>query len=707
MVNRRWALVPLALSLLIGIGIGLYLTWHHELEVYGQVAVDLGYCPESEDVNCTAVNTSVWSELFGTPIALLAAVTYLLLIWLAAAAWRRREGALAYTFTLGLLTVVYSAYLYWVSVTHIGFLCLWCVRMYAVNLSIPLLAWVAAGTHPLRLVRAAVRDLGRWPPLLRQSALVFVVVALAAVVAQRAWRADLVRRAAAIAEATPDLPELAVAPAVAAEPSAAPPSPAAYALPAPVQVLERRGSEVAAVPFDLQVRIGRGRPVALLFWAPGYRASEEAAIATARFLTRELPDFEVFAVAGRRADRKPDMLHEACALLGLPADVPCLADEAFALSNALKVSDVPNAVVFDRAGGLVTTRLKALDAVLTYVPEQLTGEALLRAVAAAPSHPPVQRPQPAFPGEQRKARCAPAFSLPRFDGGADFEFAGRSPADRPTLLFFWSSTCRHCQQEMPHLVAHHRENQARYDVIGVTRIRKDREGQPSHRTVTQRYIQASGIEFPVLEDVDGAVSDLYGVVSTPTAFIIAPSGEVRRVWYYANPDFPAAMETALADAAAAAPTCAPFEPPAGPALAFEAVTPEGATAALPGAIGRPALVHLWATWCEPCKKELPSLLRFREKARAAGAEVVFVSVEDADAGPAIAAFESRSGLQLGSLRAPSGGLAAAVDLAYSVPRTFVVGADGRVLDTLYGQQHWDAPDLVARTLSRLRNAPAR
>src|SRR5262245_7147961 len=165
----------LATLLILGIAIAGYLAVHHENHVYGDATLSLANCPESETINCDVVNSSAWSELAGVPIAAFAIPTYLLLLGMLAAA-RREAGVLAYVFAIGLLTVAYSAFLFVVSKTAVGFLCLWCMRLYAVNLSIPILAALAARRLPVPLLASAFQDLRRFRPAIVRSAVVFVAL---------------------------------------------------------------------------------------------------------------------------------------------------------------------------------------------------------------------------------------------------------------------------------------------------------------------------------------------------------------------------------------------------------------------------------------------------------------------------------------------------------------------------------------------------
>jgi thiol-disulfide isomerase/thioredoxin len=47
------------------------------------------------------------------------------------------------------------------------------------------------------------------------------------------------------------------------------------------------------------------------------------------------------------------------------------------------------------------------------------------------------------------------------------------------------------------------------------------------------------------------------------------------------------------------------------------------------------LINVWATWCDPCREEMPELLRFYRAHRTAGLRLVLLSADDEDAGPAI------------------------------------------------------------------------
>ncbi len=117
-----------------------------------------------------------------------------------------------------------------------------------------------------------------------------------------------------------------------------------------------------------------------------------------------------------------------------------------------------------------------------------------------------------------------------------------------------------------------------------------------------------------------------------------------------------------------------------PAPDFEGVAPDGRRLTF-GGLGRPAVVNFWATWCEPCKEEMPLL----ERTAAAHPEMAFLAVDMDEDGTKIRAFFDQLGIaRLDPLL--DGGLAVArrYGLA-SVPTTFFVDARGTIRHLQIGQ----------------------
>lgn len=97
--------------------------------------------------------------------------------------------------------------------------------------------------------------------------------------------------------------------------------------------------------------------------------------------------------------------------------------------------------------------------------------------------------------------------------------------------------------------------------------------------------------------------------------------------------------------------------------------------------GRVRVVNFWATWCDPCKSESPTLQRLWEEYRKRG--VVFVGVDFNDVAGDARRFVRKKGLTYPMVRDREGSVANRYDLT-GVPETFVVDRRGRVVEHFKG-----------------------
>ena len=120
-----------------------------------------------------------------------------------------------------------------------------------------------------------------------------------------------------------------------------------------------------------------------------------------------------------------------------------------------------------------------------------------------------------------------------------------------------------------------------------------------------------------------------------------------------------------------------------PALARQDLT--GKLVDLKDLKGRVVLINFWATWCVPCREEMPSLERLRAKLSGRPFEVLTVNYGEGV--PRIKSFLEKEKITLPVLLDPEK-LAAADWRAGGLPMTFLVDAEGRVRYSAFGECDW-------------------
>ena len=125
---------------------------------------------------------------------------------------------------------------------------------------------------------------------------------------------------------------------------------------------------------------------------------------------------------------------------------------------------------------------------------------------------------------------------------------------------------------------------------------------------------------------------------------------------------------------------------AAPATTFTA--PDGKPVTLAAFKGTPVLVNLWATWCGPCVKEMPSLDRLAK--RGAG-KLVVLTVNQTDDAAAIAKWWAPRQLNnLAAYRDEDGKLGFAFETGV-LPTTVLYDAEGKEVWRIVGGMDWDGP----------------
>lgn len=120
---------------------------------------------------------------------------------------------------------------------------------------------------------------------------------------------------------------------------------------------------------------------------------------------------------------------------------------------------------------------------------------------------------------------------------------------------------------------------------------------------------------------------------------------------------------------------------------------DGSTRPLSDFRGKLVVFNVWATWCGPCRRELPSLDRLRRTLDPAHYAVVAMAVDD-DA-TEVREYLLDSGIELPSYIDKGRHIAMEVFGVHGFPDTFIIGPQGRLLAQVAGDRQWDAADVVA------------
>jgi thiol-disulfide isomerase/thioredoxin len=110
--------------------------------------------------------------------------------------------------------------------------------------------------------------------------------------------------------------------------------------------------------------------------------------------------------------------------------------------------------------------------------------------------------------------------------------------------------------------------------------------------------------------------------------------------------------------------------------------------------GKVVVLNLWATWCVPCIKEMPSLERLSAKMKDKGVAVMSIS-QDRGGVKQVGPFLEKHGLKsLPIYLDPKGAVLKAIN-GRGLPTTLVIDKEGREVGRLEGDAEWDGPNALA------------
>lgn len=117
--------------------------------------------------------------------------------------------------------------------------------------------------------------------------------------------------------------------------------------------------------------------------------------------------------------------------------------------------------------------------------------------------------------------------------------------------------------------------------------------------------------------------------------------------------------------------------------------------------GRPRLLNFWATWCAPCRREIPLLKAFQDEQPDDGILVMGIAVDfPEDVAVYAEAAEFNYPILVGEQDAMAVAESSGIDFI-AMPFTMIVARDGRFLGAYLGELHREQLDDIADVLSRL------
>ena len=116
--------------------------------------------------------------------------------------------------------------------------------------------------------------------------------------------------------------------------------------------------------------------------------------------------------------------------------------------------------------------------------------------------------------------------------------------------------------------------------------------------------------------------------------------------------------------------------------------------------GGPLVINLWATWCPPCRREMPVL----ERAQHQRPDVTFLFVNQAESMQSVSTFLATQGLTLDNVLFDAGGSLGQAVGSMALPTTLFYQADGRLINSHLGELSQAS---LARAMEPFDTAPQR
>ena len=117
--------------------------------------------------------------------------------------------------------------------------------------------------------------------------------------------------------------------------------------------------------------------------------------------------------------------------------------------------------------------------------------------------------------------------------------------------------------------------------------------------------------------------------------------------------------------------------------------------------GKVVLLNVWATWCVPCRKEMPALDRLQQTLGGAEFEVIALSIDSGGAA-AVRRFYDEIGIRSLALYVDPSMAASGKLRTVGIPTTLLLDREGRERWRKTGPAEWDSPEIIESLRAKLR-----
>lgn len=123
----------------------------------------------------------------------------------------------------------------------------------------------------------------------------------------------------------------------------------------------------------------------------------------------------------------------------------------------------------------------------------------------------------------------------------------------------------------------------------------------------------------------------------------------------------------------------------GSAPAFDLPDTRGGRKSMESYKGKVVMLNFWATWCGPCKQEIPDFIELQKEYGDQGFEIVGISLDEAGHEAAVKGFVKQKGMNYDVLF-DDGSVAQAYGGVRSIPTTFLINREGEIVSSQVGLQ---------------------